>query len=1048
MVARAVGAALAGATLLLAAAVCLFASGPVSLTFLSPYVQDALAGNTPGYKWEIQQTILDWTELRRALSISISGVRLIDASGAVVAQVPHANIGLSAPALLSGTLAPASIELEGPSVTLLRLEDGRFRLGIAVLPDTVEQKAGPNFSEMTARVFALLMQPPGQDGRAGAFTHFAARNVAMVYRDFRLGTTWEASGAEFTFDRAEQGIKGEAALAVKIADQIWSLAVTGRLVQATKEVQLDIAFAGVEPFRIAAEAELLAPLAQLRLPLSGTVGLVLGADGQVQRVKADINAGPGEIDLPDFMPEAVKLDSLEIAGEYELAANLVRLDSARFRQGALQITAAGSVEYGVDSPAIQIRGDLVNAQVEAIKRLWPLGVAKGSRGWFVNNMDSGEIGQAHFEIDVPRGVIGFGPIPDAAYKAEMQFNNVSGHYLRPMPPIENGRGSAVLTGRRFALELDEGTVLGDLRLSEGKFVLENTHLPDKDSQISLQLNGSVTRTLQLIDYPPLGYPSKFGIDPKAIGGEAATRIELQVPIKDKTKTSDIRFATASNIHGLLFPGVLNGIDLQQGELLVKVNGKGLQADGSARFLDVPAELSWTETFNAGKGPSSNYTAKAVADEKQLEALGFPTAGLISGPTKLSVEMWGRGSKIAGGKVLADLQDAELIAKPLSWRKPKDKAALAAFDFVLPEGEGARFENLRLTGDAIDVSGRIIFEVKGPPKFVNLSELRLGPNNQLRGEAQLLPGGAYAVKATGARADISETMKGISSSGGVTGEQSSGLAFELDARVDKVILREGSALNDVVAKGSFDGDDFKHLSVDGNFGPGGGVVLRLGPGATGNRVLSVESQDAGKILYGMDLFDSGIGGQFRLNAEFLDQEPRLPNHEPPMRGEIKALKLQVVNAPVLARILTVASLTGIVDLLGGGGITFERVHVPFSSRDGVMTVKEAYASGSELGITLDGTKREADGTVDMQGTVIPAHTLNTVFGKVPLLGKMLLGGKNEGIFAISYYASGPGDDPKISVNPLSALTPGFLRRIFDLGDLAAPPQAAPAAPSGQ
>ena len=166
----------------------------------------------------------------------------------------------------------------------------------------------------------------------------------------------------------------------------------------------------------------------------------------------------------------------------------------------------------------------------------------------------------------------------------------------------------------------------------------------------------------------------------------------------------------------------------------------------------------------------------------------------------------------------------------------------------------------------------------------------------------------------------------------------------------------------------------------------------------------------------------------------------------MQGEIRIRNMQVVNAPVLTRILTVASLTGIRDILTGSGLTFDRILVPFKMQNGVVTVTEAYGSGSELGLTLHGTRNEAAGTVKMNGTVIPAYTLNTVFGKVPLFGKILLGGKNEGVFAINYSATGSSDNPDIFVNPLSALTPGFLRKIFNLGDVVAPTkETAPSSP---
>ena len=50
-------------------------------------------------------------------------------------------------------------------------------------------------------------------------------------------------------------------------------------------------------------------------------------------------------------------------------------------------------------------------------------------------------------------------------------------------------------------------------------------------------------------------------------------------------------------------------------------------------------------------------------------------------------------------------------------------------------------------------------------------------------------------------------------------------------------------------------------------------------------------------------------------------------------------------------------------------------------------------------------------------------------KIPLIGQLLSGGKHEGLFGMSFTIKGTRQDPQTSVNPLSALTPGFLRKIF-------------------
>ena len=112
--------------------------------------------------------------------------------------------------------------------------------------------------------------------------------------------------------------------------------------------------------------------------------------------------------------------------------------------------------------------------------------------------------------------------------------------------------------------------------------------------------------------------------------------------------------------------------------------------------------------------------------------------------------------------------------------------------------------------------------------------------------------------------------------------------------------------------------------------------------------------------------------------------------------------------------------------------FSDLSAPFVLRQGTFEFKEARASGTALGFTANGKIfRHAD-VVDLEGTVIPAYALNSAFGRIPLLGDLFTGGeKGGGIFAAAYTMTGPIEEPVVSVNPLSALAPGFLRNVFGI-----------------
>jgi hypothetical protein len=89
--------------------------------------------------------------------------------------------------------------------------------------------------------------------------------------------------------------------------------------------------------------------------------------------------------------------------------------------------------------------------------------------------------------------------------------------------------------------------------------------------------------------------------------------------------------------------------------------------------------------------------------------------------------------------------------------------------------------------------------------------------------------------------------------------------------------------------------------------------------------------------------------------------------------------------------------------------------------------------------MEGHINQRTDTVSINGTAVPAFVLNTMLGKIPLLGDLLVG---DGIIGVNFAVSGAKSDPQFTVNPLSAIAPGFLRRIFQ-----APEVKAPAPPEG-
>mgnify|MGYP003684746427 FL=1 len=140
--------------------------------------------------------------------------------------------------------------------------------------------------------------------------------------------------------------------------------------------------------------------------------------------------------------------------------------------------------------------------------------------------------------------------------------------------------------------------------------------------------------------------------------------------------------------------------------------------------------------------------------------------------------------------------------------------------------------------------------------------------------------------------------------------------------------------------------------------------------------------------------------------------------------------KVKEVPIFAKLLSLASLQGISDLLTGEGIRFTDFEMNFSNQRGLTTIEEMYAIGPVVSILMDGYI-ETKKLVSLRGTLVPATTINRSIASIPLLGKILIGDKvGEGVFGVSFKIKGPPKNLKTTVNPIKTLTPRFITRTLE------------------
>ena len=149
-----------------------------------------------------------------------------------------------------------------------------------------------------------------------------------------------------------------------------------------------------------------------------------------------------------------------------------------------------------------------------------------------------------------------------------------------------------------------------------------------------------------------------------------------------------------------------------------------------------------------------------------------------------------------------------------------------------------------------------------------------------------------------------------------------------------------------------------------------------------------------------------------------------------QSTLKIYDFKLKELPALTKILTLASLQGIADILSGEGIRFDEFEMNFDNQKTLMTIKEIYAIGPAISVLMDGYV-EKDKIISLRGSLVPATTINKAIGSIPVLGKILVGSKTgEGVFGVSFKIKGAPGNLETSVNPIKTLTPRFITRTLE------------------
>jgi hypothetical protein len=1029
--------------------------GPVSLPPLARMIEARAAELGLGARLSVGDAALVWegfgAAVDRPIDLRLTDVRVIDAEGATVAAVPEGSVSLGLRALLLGRIEPRAIELRDASLTLLRAEDGAVTVDLGPRGSDGAAARGGADAGLAETLFGELGAGHGEAPRHAWITDLERvriRGAELKVIDRQLGATWHIPDATLDLRRDADGIAlaldgaavaGEARIALTAAGKV-AAGGAGRLA---------VDLAPVAPADLAQALPGLAALSALDAPISGTVTIALGAGFALESGTVAARLGAGHARLP----EGGTVPITSARAGLRITAGAVTLDRAELvlpgtHGPAPTISATATARRDGADWTVEAAASLDRVAVADLPGLWPEGVGPGERAWITGNITDGTVTGARVQFAGALDPATFAVAP-TTLTGTIEVDGATVHYLRPMPPV-TGVAAEVTLGLATVVVTTRGGAVGEIRPTEATIVLSDLDARPQWADIAVRIETGVPAAIELLKHPKLALFTSREPPPAGITGEAEIDLALRFPLLDALTVDEIEAKASAQITGGGVPDVVLGKPVTAARLSLEASQDALSVEGAGKLAGLDSAFTYEVDFRAGPANQviERATLRLAPQPDVLATFGVDPApfldGAVGGEARLAI----RRDRQASVTLRADLTRARLTLDELGWAKPAGTVAAAEGTLRLAGPRLVSAELTRLEGQGLAARGRAAFDRQGKLERIEVTDLRLG-ESRLSGDVRppSRAGEPWRISMRGALLDLSGRSQ-RASRGTAPARQAETPPFAVDARLDRVVLGEGRDTRNVVVSLSHDGRRIAALDAQGAVGGRGSYTARLQRAGSG-RSLDLRSDDAGALLAALDVMGSMAGGRLAVTAQFDDSKPSSP-----LSGEATIEEFRLRDAPAIGRLLQAMTLYGLLEVARGPGLSFSTLIAPFALENDTLELRDARAYGPSLGFTAKGTVDLARDTLALEGTIVPAYFFNSLLGHIPLIGRIFAPERGGGVFAATYRVRGTLADPEVSVNPLAALTPGFLRGLFGFLDPGegsssgtAPPAPQPFPPHG-
>jgi len=1013
--------AVAITAILVTAAVLRMLSGPVDLEVARPYLPAEFDTPAGPVRLKAEHIYAEWSGLKEPIRLVLTGLHLMDASDHELASAPGIAVAFDARSAVSGHLRPVSIVVNRPNLEADIARDGGMLQRVLARTDADSQ------AEVVDLLIDRLLSDHNDNSVLGRLNTIDVVHARLSLRDVPSGIVWLAPDVQARLKRDTAGviISATGRFSSPKSGEPIDVSLGGTYSRDRSRISFQAAIDGMKPSMMADLSSDAALLRGLDIALSGRLSVEANGKGEVRSVAMEVTAGAGTVTLPGILRASHKVRSVSALAHIDAASHTAQIDHIDVDLGVAKIAVTGTGRRTEQGQTFTGRAEVKDIPIDKLADYWPLDFAEGGRAWALANLNGGtlDIG-TEFALSTPGNDLAQLSVDRNA--AFLVYRGMTVHYMPHMPELQNVSGKARYESGTLHFDVASGAAVG-LAVKDATIDLTGLDSPSPQyASLRVPIKGPASAVVALLARPKLGLPRDALYDPKRLGGEATIELTLAFPLLNALTVSDIDIKADAAASAFSLRNAIGGVDLTDASGRVIYSNSQLNVTAAGKLDGNAVDIVWREQFGSRAAYRQRYELKGTIPAALVAKAGFPSPEpYISGPvnvTGFSYQVASNGTGELHGKF--DLKAAKLSA-PVGWSKEPGTEGHLTLAIKLAPGAKLTTADFDARANGLAAKGQVRFGADSSVQQVTLAELAVGATN-LTGDWRRRATDGADVTLRGRTLELSRVRKMLkareelanANPGGAAARARESTRFEL--QLDRILLERGS-LGSLSGRLELSGD--RMIAADLGIGAGKGGTLKISPSRPG-RDVNLYVADFGALLRETGWLDGLSGGYLDFRGKTNDAMA-----DAPLAGR---LKLGSYRLEKVTRRPGVGTLNSTIEALSRAGDPlqqFDALEASIVKTGDRIELKDGHTAGKSIGLTTAGVIDVAAYQAHLRGVVVPGFVVNNLLSNLPLLGPLLTGGKDSGVFAIAYRLDGPLDDLKTDVNMMSAMTPGALRELF-------------------